>query len=754
MKMNSIKITATVSICFICLLLWCNPSVANNYKINDWEIFIDSKSEIITVSKGNLGTVLDKIEFQVLHDGELTKLTGLNWEKLNEELIIHSEKPVKTDLKFVFKENGIIVNFLGGDIFIRAISSAPIDRFPARVAEPENMLEIVTPGRSDFTGVTQVEKHYIPNENPHVMYLSLGAIESSNLHALFDKETNTVIKFSSDSQLKRLPEDQTFMEITTPVIKDSYLIELIPDYFTDVLGNPNYIPYDDTYHKVAPTGWNHWLAFFRQVTEDDIVKHANFISENLKQFGMEHCQLDDGYDHVSRRLWVKNWDPVKFPNGPEWLAKYIKSKGLIPGLWTVPYCYSVNDADPEWFLRDDEGNILMDYQGGGELDFTREDVIQEYWIPLWQEFKRQGWEYHKFDIGNTAYMWHTYQHNFSDTTMSAYDASVHTMKIWREIMGPEVWHTNHPDADGGRMGFLDVAGLGRDPGVGWERMNNMLEVISNNTYQNHIIWYSDPDCIVLRGKPTRADYAHREFGKVDYLTFEEAKTCASLLSLSGMQYLSGDDLLNLEEERMTLLKKTIPALPIFPVDLFGRGRDHANYPEIMDLKVNQNARVYDVVAVTNWENTPKTGTISFEKELSLEAGQKYVVFDFWKEELIGEFYNDFQFEIPPHGTRVFFIHKQSDQPLLLGTNRHISGTFGIENVNWEESEKIFSGVSKTVPGVQYSLYFSIPENFKIENIDVNVQDVSQKNQDNGLFEISFTGQEEAVNWLIQLNNIN
>src|SRR5690606_14442781 len=157
--------------------------------------------------------------------------------------------------------------------------------------------------------------------------------------------------------------------------------------------------------------------------------------------------------------------------------------------------------------------------------------------------------------------WYTYQHNFSDTTMSSYDATVKTMKIWRDIMGPEVWHVNHPDVEGGRMGYLDIAGLGRDPGVGWEMMNNMLEVISNNTYQNHIIWYSDPDCIVLRGKPTRADYNNRNFGKVNYLTLEEARTCASLLSLSGMQYLSGDDLITLEEERMDLIRKTIPTMP-------------------------------------------------------------------------------------------------------------------------------------------------------------------------------------------------
>jgi hypothetical protein len=463
---------------------------------------------------------------------------------------------------------------------------------------------------------------------------------------------------------------------------------------------------------------------------------------------MVHCQLDDGYDHVGRRLWVKNWDSITFPHRPEWLAKYIKSKGLIPGLWTVPYCYSVKDANPDWFLRDDEGKILMDYQGGGELDFSRKDVIQDYWIPLWKEFKRQGWEYYKFDMGNTSFMWHTYQHNFHDTTISSYEVARRTMKIWREIMGPEVWHTNHPDVDGGRMGYIDVAGCGRDPDIGWKSMQSFLGVISNNAYQNHIVWYSDPDCILLRGKPTRADFGRQRIDNImgDFLTLEEARTCASLLGLSGMQYLSGDDLLTLEKDRLNLIKKTIPTMPVFPVDLFGRGRDYSRYPEIVDLKVNQISGVYDVIAVTNWQNIPVSRSVSFEKDLALDANQNYVVFDFWKEQMTGQFNDKFECEIPAHGTRVFFIHKQTDKPQLIGTNRHISGAFGITKYVCDESQMTLNGISETVPGVKYSLYYSVPKEFLIDKTDVDAKNVTQKLHNDGLLEVSFTGQEKPVSW--------
>lgn len=740
---------AAIVLFSILILTSCKEKQDNLYSYGDWNIGIDLKNERISLSNKNLGTILDTIQLHVAQGDAVTTLRGWKFEKTNDGFKVITTDPINSTWNFKVSEKSIAVNSSEKGSFVTGIAPAPQNRFPARIADPEHMLVSDSTKRIDYTGVkNETEKYYVPLENPNVMYLSLGEIESPNLHSLFDKQTNTVIQFSSSSTIKRVAENPTLVKVIVPTENTEFLLNLIPDYYTNVLGMPQYVPYDDTYHKVAPTGWNSWLAFFRKVTEKDIVDHADFISKNLKPYGMTHCQLDDGFDHDDRRMWVKNWDPVSFPDGPEWLASYIKSKGLIPGLWTVPYSYSIKDGKPEWFLRDDKGNIAVSYGGGGALDFSREDVIQDYWIPLWKEFKRQGWEYHKFDMGGISRIWQTYQHNFSDTTQSTYDIARKSMVVWKEIMGSEVWHTNHPDAEGGRIGFLDVAGCGRDPDIGWTSMTTFLGVLSNNSYQNHIVWYSDPDCMIIRGKPTRADYGRERIDNIygDYLTFEESRTCASLLSLSGMQYLSGDDLLTLEPDRLDLIKRTIPAMPIFPVDLFGRGREYSRYPEITDLKVNQVAGVYDVIAVNNWDTKPVTRSVSFENDLRLDAGQKYIVFDFWKGQMVGQFSGSFECEIPAHGTRVFFVHKQTDVPQLIGMNRHISGSYGITGYNWDEAQSTLSGTSETVPGVKYALYYSVPEGFTFDKSTIEAKDISEKLQDNGLLEVSFTGQEQPVSW--------
>jgi hypothetical protein len=389
---------------------------------------------------------------------------------------------------------------------------------------------------------------------------------------------------------------------------------------------------------------------------------------------------------------------------------------------------------------------VMDYQGGGVIDPSRPETIRDYWIPMMKSLKAQGWGYHKFDMGSTAPQWEKYQPYFYDKSKSTLDVSLETMKILREIWGPEMWHTNHTDNPGGRIGYVDVVGCGRDPGPGWTQMNNFFEVISNNTYQNHIIWYSDPDCIVLRGKPTRSDPKERN---KEFFNLEEARTAASQLSLTGLQWLSGDDMLNLDADRVELTRKSIPILPIFPIDLFGRGRDQKNYPKLFDLKVNQPSGKYDVVAATNWSKEPEKRTVSFEKELGLEGGRPYVVFDFWKERLVEAGAGSIETELPAHGTAVFQVHARLDRPQLIANNRHITGAFGIRKQGWAAGSMTLAGTSETVPGAAYALFFYVPKGFKVEKADANAAKVEHTLGADGLLKVSFAGQKAPVNWSVK-----
>ena len=88
--------------------------------------------------------------------------------------------------------------------------------------------------------------------------------------------------------------------------------------------------------------WSSWTSYYEGVNENDILRNTDWLAAHLKPYGFQYVQLDDGYDRGKKgeHCWIENWDRTKFPHGPKWLADYIKSKGLRPGIWVVPNGYA------------------------------------------------------------------------------------------------------------------------------------------------------------------------------------------------------------------------------------------------------------------------------------------------------------------------------------------------------------------------------------------------------------------------------
>src|SRR5665647_1583158 len=190
---------------------------SNHYSLNGWDI--DVKNEEILFSNSDLGIVLDKVRLQVKDKNTLTKLGSWHLEKTDSSILILTDNPKKVSWNFRFFKNNIIVSASAKNAFITAIAPCPDNRFPARIAKPEEVLASVTSDSSDYSGVTQTEYYYIPPNNQKVMYLSLGAIDSPNLHALFDKKTNIAIDFPNKAVLKRVPENPSLVSVTVPIEK-------------------------------------------------------------------------------------------------------------------------------------------------------------------------------------------------------------------------------------------------------------------------------------------------------------------------------------------------------------------------------------------------------------------------------------------------------------------------------------------------------------------------------------------------------
>ena len=367
--------------------------------------------------------------------------------------------------------------------------------------------------------------------------------------------------------------------------------------------------------------WCSWTSYYGDVTEDAIVKNADWLSEHLKPYGFRYVQIDDGYDRGPKEghYWIEHWDKSKFPKGPEWIAGYIKSKGLHPGLWLVPNAYAgAVENHPDWYLRDRQGKIVLDY-GTPALDSSHPEVL-DFLKKLFGTLGSWGFDYYKFDGEHALpkYAPPVDLKRLHDPTADPLAVYRHRLEVIRQVIGPDTFVEGCPAGTPlNGIGFFNSYFNGQDVYNNWQGMYALFSSINANAFLNRVVVYVMPGEGMELGERISVEEARRRrpaevvetartredpmigFG----VTTAEARTLVSLVALTGVVYPLAGVMPELPPERLPLLQRTMPTMPIAPMDLFSRGTDvdwdtfkHVraddyihHYPEILDLKVEAKA---------------------------------------------------------------------------------------------------------------------------------------------------------------------
>jgi hypothetical protein len=750
-----------------------------------WTVAADGEQGLLTVSHDRLGTVLENARLNLRDEHGLAPCKTFSAERKGDRrLLLRTAAPATVWLVETAPET-LRVSSTSARAVLTAEAPAPPERIVARLLDPAG-----TP--VDWVGTDEVaggyggsetrNRSFLPTRNPEVMYFALGPVSGSTFHSLFDRKSDTAIRFPDDTLMVRDARDGGRLDLTIPVPGNA-LVRVLPDYFVKTLGVPFYVPVEDTAFPRPPTIWCSWTSYYAEVKEDDIVRNADWIAANLKPYGFEYVQLDDGYDRGKRgeHYWIENWDQAKFPHGPEWLAGYVKSKGLRPGLWLVPNAYAgAVDQHPDWYLRDRQGEIIRDYNTPA-LDQTNPEVLQ-FLRKLFTTLRDWGFEYYKFDGEHALprYIPAVDRSRLHDPRADPIDAYRKRLAVIRETIGPRTFVEGCPAGTPlNGIGYFNSYFDGHDVYNSWPGMYALFSSINANAFWNHVVAYVMPGEGIEVGPPMSVAEAEKRrppsfvrtaltrekpltgFGT----TLAEARTLVTYLSLTGVAYPLASVTPELPEERVALLKSTLPTLPILPVDLFSRGTDMQwnkfvglrpddyihNYPEVLDLKVSARPGTYDVVGVTNWRGEKAARELSFADQLGLPADSRYVVFDYWERRLLGVFTGSLRLEVEPHDTRVLLVHPLASRPQLVGISRHVTGVPSIAELGWDASSRTLHGSSETVPGEDYVLYVHVPEGTTLSRAQASAGsgEVPVHQEMSGrLLKVSFRGQPAAVTWRI------
>jgi hypothetical protein len=459
-------------------------------------------------------------------------------------------------------------------------------------------------------------------------------------------------------------------------------------------------------------GWCSWFAFLDKISEADIFRTADVLAEILAPFGYEYLQMDDGFQSGTGlpELWLKANE--KFPHGLDYLASYIKRKGLKPGIWTNAAFGQTEYAEKhkDWFVLDAEGRVARGNWIRHILDASVPASLDSIVRPIYRGLREDGFEYFKVDAlrhlryeGYNAFGDYFRKKGRDVTTV--YRAYVQAI---RDVIGRDYFMLGCWGVRPELVGIIDGCRLGTD-GFSFAGLSQY------NSF-NNVVWRNDPDHIEL--------------------TTAEAYRSTMVTSLTGSLMLLTDK----PEVYRTLLvepaRRAAPVLVTLPGQVYDVDPSRSQNLGRVDAEVSgKEPKVFDAGLVPacslylleisrpfeDWVVLGRTGgenkVIQFE-DLGLDKDREYFVFEFWTKKLLGAFRGSFMpGEIEPRfNCQVFCIRERRARPQLLATNRHISGG-GVDlvDVTWKDDR--LSGRSRLVGGDVYELFIFVPPGYSFDRVE-------------------------------------
>lgn len=452
-------------------------------------------------------------------------------------------------------------------------------------------------------------------------------------------------------------------------------------------------------------GWCSWFSVFGDVTEQEVVRNAEFVAKHLKPYGFEYIQIDDGF-YRAFGDWEGN---AKFPHGMKWLAGNIRELGLKPGIWFAPYVIAegtdIHRNHPDWLVHRPDGKLKQIGPGLVEdseqaaranpklysLDLSHPQAA-EWFSNLFKTAANDwGYEFFKIDFVDWSTLAADKYYEPTATRAGLYRKGA---ELIRQAVGPKR-HVLDCGPGPVSVGLIDSMRIELDqPPVTWNQY--FLQHASSGPaaakryYYNQRTWINDADMLVM-----------------SQLTLPQSQAAATLLALSGGPMISGDRLTDLDAPRLEILKKVLPAYAhaAKPIDMFERER-----PEVFALPVKKSFGEWLLLAVFNTDETrPSEKTIPLQR-LGLDPKKTHIAFDFWQQRFFGELKDELRASLPPSSVLLLSIHERRNTPQVISTDRHVTqGAMDLESVEWLADSKTLRGVSLGPAGTSHYVYVHLPE---------------------------------------------
>jgi hypothetical protein len=406
----------------------------------------------------------------------------------------------------------------------------------------------------------------------------------------------------------------------------------------------------------TPIGWWSWTAYYFGLNEGAAVTNAEWLSENLRQFGYNYYQIDEGYQYA--RGEYSTPDAKLFPRGMGYIGSEVRRNGLTFGVWTAPFEVSerawVFQNHKEWLLHNAAGQLIHIGHVTEQNDplyvlDTTNPGAQNYLRQTYSTLYNWGVRFIKMDFMDDSAV----EGSYYRPNTTALEAQRIGLGIIRSTVGENVVL----DKDGSPMlnpvGIVDTGRISQDTGHTFEATRDAASGVAARYYMNRNFFVADPDAFTVSTQTVDDQSWH---GGQRPLTLDEAKVSIALAAVSGGMFEIGDDLptLGASPERLSLVKNTTL------IDMARLGRastptDLMTYapsdkqPSVFLLKETGRQ---SILTIFNWTDEERTRAITLAS-LGLKDPSKYQIIDVFGDQSCCNSSSDtINLVQPPHSVRM------------------------------------------------------------------------------------------------------
>ncbi|MDO5308994.1 MAG: hypothetical protein Q4G03_05820 [Planctomycetia bacterium] len=486
--------------------------------------------------------------------------------------------------------------------------------------------------------------------------------------------------------------------------------------------------------------------------ENSIKELVDALEKNFGDFGFQYVQIDDHWQLGNSKNGPNKNFTTHRPNGPypsgmKATSEFLNAHGAVAGLWFMPF--SGNYDDP-WFedkqdlfvrsaidyplpgqkntrryatINQTKGAPYETFWGGTCLDMSNpatRDYVKDVVARITQDWnykfiKIDGlWcgagieqlyvndEYMPDDIGLQIF------HDPRTTNIENYRKGLELVRQTADgvfILGCNVSQNMRVMASS--YGLVDAMRVGPDNGASWQGVCAGPWRGTNRYFYNARVWYNDPDPVYVRTS----------------IPQERAQVSATWASLTGQLYALSDWAPDYSQERIDVVRKTIPnhqCKNVRPVDLFD-----VDLARVWILTDERSGVRRDVVGLFNWQEDQSAEFDLTPEKLGLplvddsgEIIERYVAYDFWNDAFIEPFHA-LTTSLPKESCAVYAIRPVLKRPVLLSTSRHITqGVLEVEEEQWDAEKEVLTIKANVPSQMTYELRVYNPATNELERFVV------------------------------------